>query len=137
MIWLLIPLVFDAVVSGIPDWLDAELLIVFAMAGAGIYTMISEGRAHRREADERIAIAERLARIETMLGPDAAHTIVERVSELEGKIEILADIVGAMPGTLERVATLEARADFKPWGPTRRKGKFAKQEPVSPPPEET
>ena len=151
MIWLL----------GMPDWLDAELLIVFAMAAAGVYTMISEGRANRREAEERIAMAERIATLEATaaqaadvmaivrdhaaridrLGADeeSLRDMIKLVAEIDVRTDSerpLLERIAAIETELAfegRLATLEARADHKPWTATRHRGKFAKTEPVTPP----
>ncbi len=100
-------------VIAMPDWLDAELLIVFAMAAAGVWAMIAEARAHRRDADERIELH---ARIAELAGADPA-ALRERLAEL-------TEIVACLR---ERTATLEARIDHRPITQTRAKdGKFTK-----------
>lgn len=118
-----------------PDWFDAEIVLVLAMGAGGVYTMWAEGRAHRREMSEMRALAERIATVETAIGSAAPHSIAERVSSLEGAadeapdtIELFERVAKLEAGRdiAERMAVLEARADHQPWKHTRRKdGKFA------------
>ena len=102
-----------------PDWLDAELLIVVAMAMAGLWVMVAEARAHRRDSDERIHLHSRLASMETAIAASSPSTIAERVASMEAAVHnTSADI-------RERLAVVEARLDHRPHTQTRRKdGKF-------------
>lgn len=93
----------------IPDWIDAETLIVFAMAIGGVWVMVNESRMHRREADERIGLHARLATLEASTASQAPHTIAERVAALEA-----ADAADLR----ERVAAIETRIDYVPPKPT-------------------
>lgn len=113
-----------------PDWLDGEIVIVVAMAAAGIWAMISEARAHRRDADERIGLHSRMAALEVAIAAQAPHTIAERVAEIEGRVSALpeADVAALR----ERVAAIEARIDHRPITHTRgAKGRFASPAEVS------
>lgn len=129
-------------ICGMPDWLDAEMVIVFAMAAGGVYIMWSENRAYRRETEERVELharlatlerdveilgqrptVERVAKIEVAIGGERPSSIDARVAELEGwaeRIDTSIDLAA-------RMAAIESRIDFKPITHTRRKdGKFAK-----------
>jgi len=103
-----------------PDWLDAELMIVVAMAAAGVWVMVSEARAHRRESDERIHLHARLASMETAIAAASPSTIAERVATLEVAVHSTSSDIR------ERLAVVEARIDHRPHTQTRRKdGKFS------------
>jgi len=112
-----------------PDWLDAELMIVVAMAMAGVWVMVAEARAHRRESDERIHLHARLASVETAIAASYPSTLAERVAALEVAVySTSADI-------RERLAVVEARLDHRPHTQTRRKdGKFGAPLPSEPAP---
>lgn len=110
-------------IIAIPDWLDAELLIVFAMAVAGIWVMISEAREYRRDAAERIDLHARLAVVETAIAAQSPHTIAERVAAVEA-------VTAESCSLRERVAAIEARIDYRVITHTRAKdGRFARPEP--------
>ena len=103
-----------------PDWLDAELLIVFAMAAAGVWAMIAEAREHRRDAAERIGLHSRLSVVETAIALQHPSSIAERVAALEAVTETDKTL-------RERVAVVEARIDYKLITHTRAKdGKFSR-----------
>lgn len=117
-------------VYAMPDWLDAELLIVFAMAAAGIYTMINEGRQHRREAEERIALHARIAALEVAMGTAATSERVEVVyAMLDERLEALTEKLD-LHG---RMSAVEARIDHKPITHTRDKktGRYVPPEAVA------
>lgn len=88
---------------GMPDWLDAEIVIVFAMCAGGVWAMVKEGREHRRDASERIELHARLAAVETAIG-NGEQTIAERVAALEAQ-----PALGDLP---ERVSKLESQYDY-------------------------
>lgn len=124
--------------SAMPDWFDAEIVLVLAMCGGGVYTMWSEGRAHRREMAELRALAERVAAVEVSTAGGHPQSLAERVATLEGRADEALDTselfervakLEVSRDLMERMAILEARADHQPWKHTRRKdGKFASPE---------
>lgn len=117
----MIPILLVLRALAMPDWLDVEIVIVFAMAAGGIWVMWKEQREYRRDADDRVDLHSRLAIVETAIASENTSTLAERVATLESRPELVEDLALVR----ERLATIEARIDFKPITHTRgAKGKF-------------
>lgn len=102
----------------VTDWLDIDVVILIATALAGVWVAVSEARAHRRDADERIALHARLASLEVAVASQSPSTIAERVASLEGAERVSPEDLAALR---ERIATIEARIDHRNITPTIRK----------------
>ncbi len=99
------------------DW-DVVLAIVLGLAAIG-YAVLEYRRTSKLD-DLAQSLGERLAKVETVVSADAPHSLAERVSELEARIEYA-----------ERIATLEARVDYQAPKITKRRsdGKFGSDKP--------
>lgn len=149
----------SAAASTVATGFDFDEIMMVAMGFAGLAYVIADLKRERRLDQFAVAICEDIGEIKASIGAHNPNTIVERVATLEARVpdDIESRLCGlendedihAIEKRLaavelaqgqyelgERLATLEARADFKPWQATRGKGgKFAKVEPVTPPPE--
>lgn len=110
-------------------YVDWELVLAIAAGISTIGVLFLEHRRANRLDELAVDHAERLATLEAAV-TSGDTPLPERVAALEAHdLTVLGEL-------RERVATLEARADHKPWTATRHKGKFAKTEGVTPPPED-
>jgi hypothetical protein len=66
--------------------LDYEMLVTVCVAVAGVCIVVLESRAHRRETDERIALHERLAYLETCVAAlNDKVELAQRITALEAR----------------------------------------------------
>lgn len=106
------------------DW-DVVLSIVLGLAGIG-YVVIDHRRVSKLDEWGQ-SLGERVASLEAQIQGQSQHTIPERLASLESRADEIRDWTEDIASIRERLATAEARIDFKPITHTRRKdGKFGR-----------
>ena len=105
----MIPILLWLLVAGVPDWLDFEVVTIFAIAVGGVALMWADWRRDKRLDTLAIDLVDRVARLEATCVDNIQ--VEQRIAALEVKAERDERLDERIADYAERIAVVETQLE--------------------------